>query len=349
MITTPTPTPTFKSESGSAPRRPATAVIMVTHNSADQVAESLTALRGWDVHVIDNASTDGTPTLITDGFPDVRLTARADNPGFAVAVNAALRAVRGADVVILVNPDCVVAPGTVEALVDYLADQPGVGVVGPRLLDAGGVTTVSAHPFESLASVVATRFGAGLLPPALRRHLGGRARRRTYAAGRDGSTAPLEVDWLSGACLAVRGDLLARTGGLDEAYFLYYEDEELCLQAHRHGVGVVLLPTVTARHVGGASSGLGATWPHLYRSMIIFFERHHPASLPALRAVLFVRAGLGLCLAGLRGVLRRPGAGARARAWWVVAGVARSFRPDPTTAPSSGPRPRRQEVTTCGS
>jgi GT2 family glycosyltransferase len=299
--------------------------IVVTHNSAGQIDESLAALRssGAFVRVVDNASTDGTAALVRRNHPDVWFESNATNIGFARAVNQALRGTSG-DVVLLVNPDCVTPAETVRGLVGHLCEHPEVGVAGPRLVGAAGETTISAHPFETLASVVASRFGGSLLPVALRRHIGGRNRRRSVDASLGGATeaaGPVAVDWLSGACLAVRGDLLRELGGLDERYFLYYEDEELCLQVRRRGRQVVLLPQLKAEHVGGASSQPGTTWPHLYRSMLIFFGSHRRSSYQLVRLAVLVRAVVGLGLAQSRRILRRSSAEPRFRAWRDIASI----------------------------
>jgi GT2 family glycosyltransferase len=300
--------------------------VVVTHNSAGQISESLAALdsSGASVRVVDNASTDDTVSLVRRDHPRVWLESNTTNVGFARAVNQALHGT-SAEVVLLVNPDCFTPAETVRGLVSHLHAHPEVGIAGPRLVGAGGEPTISAHPFETLGSVVASRFGGSLLPLAVRRHLGGRDRRRSTEASLGAVTAtagPVPVDWLSGACLAVRGDLLRELGGLDERYFLYYEDEELCLQVHDRGYEVVLLPQLQAMHVGGASSQPGRTWPHLYRSMLIFFGSHHRSSYQLLRLVVLFRAIVGLGLAQWRRILRRSGAELRFRAWLEIAALA---------------------------
>lgn len=290
----------------------ATAVV-VTHNSAGQIADCLTALQaaGVTIRVVDNASSDGTVCLVRRLFPAVELQAGSVNVGFARAVNRAAAGVTD-EVILLVNPDCVVPPATTRALLTFLAEYRSVGIAGPALVSPDGRPAVSAHPFETVTSVVVSRFGGALLPVRVRRRLGGRG----------GGPAATSVDWLSGACLAVRADLFHAIGGLDESYFLYYEDEELCLQARRRRFDVVHLPTVRASHIGGASSELGATWPHLYRSMLIFFGRHRPAGYPVVRVVVLLRAVLGMGV----GAARRAGGGrtgsARMLAWSRVARIA---------------------------
>ena len=303
-----------------------TAAIVVTYNSRDQIEACVASLLegGAAVCVVDNASADGTADLIAERFPEADLVRNEDNRGFARAVNQGL-ARTDADVVVLVNPDCVVPGHTLAALTDYLRANPDVGVVAPRLVDEDGHVAVSAHPFETLFTVVASRFGGSLLPIGLRRLLAVGRRRRSYEACRDGQ-APSAVDWVSGACLAVRGSLFRALGGLDTGYFMYYEDEELCLQAWRAGAKVVFLPTVEAVHVGGASSSSdpSRTWPHLYRSLLRFQARHRPRTYPLVRAAIATRALAGIALGAGRDAvsLARRQPARRARAWAAIARIA---------------------------
>lgn len=308
--------------------------IVVTYNSADHIAACLTALRrsGVAVHVVDNASVDGTARLVAQRFADVRLTANTHNVGFAAAVNQALAQV-STDVVLLVNPDCVLQDGAANALVSVVRGNADVGIVGPHLTAPDGSPQFSIHPFESWRSVIASRFGGRLLPVGLRRLLSGQRRRDAYdacrASGPYAPRAPQSVDWLSGACMAIRTSLLTRLGGLDAGYFMYYEDEDLCLRAWRGGARVLYHPTARAVHVGGASSSSDplVTWPHLYQSMLRFFALHRRRSYPVVRATVLLRAFVGIALALLRMPRRRAEGVARARAWRKVAGIALAADP----------------------
>lgn len=302
---------------------PSATAIVVTHDSARQVIDALVPLLAASiaVRVVDNASRDRTPALVTRRLPEVDVIANPVNVGFAAAVNQALSGC-DSEIVLLVNPDCVLPGDGALDLVRFLTAHPGVGIAGPRLLDAAGRAAISAHPFESLRSVVLSRFGGGLVPVRLRRLFSGARRRDAYDACR-APAGPVAVDWLSGACLAIRRRLLTDLGGLDEDYFMYYEDEELCLQARRRGFEVVYLPSVTAVHTGGGSSAdPGWIWPHLYRSMLRFFARHRGGAYPAVRAVVLLRALLGIGLAAVRLTFAPRAALARARAWSRVARLA---------------------------
>ncbi|MBS2962035.1 glycosyltransferase family 2 protein [Actinocrinis puniceicyclus] len=305
----------------------ATAII-VTHNSEAQITGCLTALTeaGLTVRVVDNASADGTTALIEDRFPGVRLTVNRANVGFAAAVNQAL-AETDTDTLLLVNPDCTMPAATARALIMMLRVHPHVGVVGPRLVDPRGAIAISAHPFETWTTVLASRFGGGLLPVWLRRLLCGPRRRHVYDACHDPGP-PVAVDWLSGACLAVRTSLLKQIGGLDEGYFMYYEDEELCLQAWRRGAHVLYVPAVEAVHIGGAScSDPSRIWPHLYQSQLRFFARHHPETYRIVRMLVLIRAVLGIALARTRQPTRQAKDNPRIRAWTHVARIARTAGP----------------------
>lgn len=300
------------------------AAVVVTYNSEKEIDACLGALReaGVRTWVVDNASRDGTVRRTAEAFPETRLIANADNRGFACAVNQALAEIEE-DVVLLVNPDCVVSEAAVRGLVDRIVADPQVGILGPRIRNANGQVTVSAHPFENAGTVLASRFGGALIPAPVKRALSTGRRRQSYEACLGGRGQA--VDWVSGACLAARVDLLRKLGGLDAGYFMYYEDEELCLQAWRSGATVRYLPGLEVFHSGGASSGDPAlVWPHLYRSLLRFQARHRPQTFWLVRAGILVRALIGVGLAAPRDAMSclRGRPGRRGLAWRRVAAIA---------------------------
>ena len=165
------------------------------------------------MRVVDNASADGA-AVVAARFPEVTLVKNDENVGFAAAVNQTLATV-DTEVVLLVNPDCVLDEGAAAVLVATLAGTPDVGVAGPGLSDPDGGVRNSANTFESWASVLVGKFGGSLLPIRLRRLVCVGRRRRTYAACLREPDGPVAVDWLSGACLALRTSLVRDLGGLD--------------------------------------------------------------------------------------------------------------------------------------
>ena len=305
------------------PQVDATAIV-VTHNAQLNIADCLRALQaaGLEVRVVDNASTDGTTAVISASFRSVWMIANTRNVGVAAAVNQALTTVE-TDVVLLVHPNCVPDPDAVRTLVDCVRDDPGVGVAGPRLVGPDGQVHASVHPFASWTRVVADEVGDMLLPAGLRRLLPGPD--QPVAPDRPGQ--PVSVDWVSGVFMAVRTSLLAGLGGLDAGYFLYYEDEALCLQAWRSGARVVYQPRARAVRHGPASnlSDPYATWPHRYRSMLRFFALYRRRGYAVVRLTTLLRALLGLLAAGFRS--GSTAGRARLRAWARIARIAFTASP----------------------
>ena len=262
--------------------------IVVTYRSADAIEACLEPLVDAGVHVvvIDNAET----AHAVRG--DVDVIANAENVGFPRAVNQGLARCDG-DVVLLVNPDCIVPSETIEALVEYLREHPDVAVVGPRLREADGSVNVSAHPIASFGTLLANR--ARRFLPFLTWLFARNARFASYEACLR-AVEPTEVEMMIAACVAVRGSFLRdELGGLDEGYFMYCEDMELCLQAWRRGYRVVYLPGVEAFHEGGGSSGdRSHVWPLHTRSTLRFHARHRPRTFQLVRLALVARAVVGL-------------------------------------------------------
>ena len=294
--------------------------IVVTYNSAGAIEACVAPLleAGAHVIVVDNASADGTTQLVSDRFTDVELIANEENRGFPAAVNqGAARAL--SNTLLLVNPDCVVPAETVRALDAFLEEHPDAGLVGPRLRENDGSIQLSAHPLGSFSTLLANR-ARRVLPRALADRFG-----KSYHVCLN-ATEPTDVGMMIAACVAIRRDLLETIGGLDEGYFMYLEDMELCLQVRRAGYRVVYLPTVEARHVGGASSGdRSHVWPHHSRSLLRFHARHRPRTFQLVRGTLIARAilgmGLGLGQDALAAARHQPPR-RRTLAWARVARIA---------------------------
>src|SRR5262249_53063094 len=159
----------------------------------------------WEVIVVDNASTDGSPAMVAERFPGVRLIETGANLGFARGVNAGLRASRGRHVAVL-TPDTEPGPGSLATLVRYLDAHPAVGLAGPRLRYPDGTTQPSRRRFPTLATAcLESTFLQDWFPNS-------RAVRRYYVADRsDDESQP--VDWLVGAALVVRPAAHHAVGG----------------------------------------------------------------------------------------------------------------------------------------
>jgi GT2 family glycosyltransferase len=164
------------------------------------------------------------------------------NRGFAVAVNQAARMARGRHLLLL-NPDARPLPGCVSRLAAELDAHPEVALAGPQLLGPDGALQPSAWPAPGLLTLA---YDALLL-----HNLMPRSRLRLVSAP---DREPVDVECLSGACLLVRRSAFEVLGGLDERFFIYYEDTDLAVRARAAGHRVRLVPAAQALHLLGGSS-----------------------------------------------------------------------------------------------
>ena len=264
--------------------------IVVTYQSRAEIAACLEALRAQEdvrqeVHVVDNASPDGTAGFVRARYPDVRLIANAENVGFARANNQVLESVP-ADVYVLVNPDAAPSPRAIAACVDVLDQEPEVAIVAPRLVHPDGSLQPSAHGFLDLLNLLGEAFGLDRLFPGSQLgsfHLRG-FRHDTRR----------EVDWIQGAFLVVRGEAVGRVGGFDPGYFMYGEEMDWCYRMKRAGYRTVFLPEPSVTHIGGASSrpNAGPMFVELLKSRLRFFDLHRGFAAAAVARLLVAIATL---------------------------------------------------------
>jgi len=213
-----------------------------------------------EVLVVDNGSSDGSAALVRARFPKVWLIANAENVGFARANNQGIQASRGRYVMLL-NSDTEVQTGALDTLVRFLENHPAVAAAGPYLLNSDGSLQPSCHPvltpereFWRLA------FLDELLPLA------------TYPMGRWDAHTPRPVEVIKGACLVIRRAALEQIGLLDERYFIYSEEMDLCLRLARAGWQLYWVPEARVVHHGAASTKQVAEtmYLELYRSKLQF-------------------------------------------------------------------------------
>jgi len=266
---------------------PRVAIVIVTYNSARDIDRALRSLADappatpHEILVVDNASADDTVTRIRASWPGVRLIASPSNLGFAAANNRAIRE-SSSELVLLLNPDTSVPRGAIDRLVAHLDARLDVAIVGPRIVDGDGRAELSfgsmITPLTELTQkVLVVGNDRGVRPIV---SMVDRMTRRTRA-----------VDWVSGACLLIRRADLEAAGLLDERFFLYTEDVDLCASVRRRGRTVLFTADVEIQHLRGRSAG--ATTAAAYRrSQLAFYAKHHPAWLPWLRAYLKVRGEL---------------------------------------------------------
>jgi GT2 family glycosyltransferase len=245
-------------------------VIIASHNTRAYLGHSLSALdRRNEVIVVDTASTDGSQALVREQFPHVRLLELEGNPGYGAALNAGV-AVASGELLVVMNGDAWPLTGALDRLLEAADAEPGVGILGPRLLNPDGTLQPSVRGFPTLWRLATEYLFLRWLAPR------SRALNAFYGAGFD-HRSRREAEFLVGAVLLVRRQLLDQIGGFDERFFMFNEEVDLCYRARGAGWKIVFCSEAEFVHVGGASTS--QIWPSMYReqlrSHLRFLAKHH--------------------------------------------------------------------------
>jgi colanic acid biosynthesis glycosyl transferase WcaI len=261
--------------------------VVVTYQSASTIDACLGSLEAerdevpLEVIVVDNASRDETVSIVKERHPWARVVAQTSNTGFARAANTALRLARG-EHLLLLNPDTVVSPGSLAAVLAELERHPDVGVLGCKLIRPDGTFDHACkRGLPSVSSALYYVLGLHRLFPRSRRIA-------AYTAGHLDENDAGVVDAVNGAFMLVRREAAATVGGLDERFWLYGEDLDWCQRFAESGWKILYWPRVEVLHVKGASGRRQRSTRTnfaFHRSMWLYFEKHlgqrHSAPLRA--------------------------------------------------------------------
>lgn len=257
-------------------------VVVVTYRSGETVRGAIDPLAGKDfvrIHVVDNASGDGTADLLRT-LP-VEAIELERNGGFAHGCNVGAAA-GSAPYVLFLNPDARIEVEAVQALASALDGNDSLGIAAPRIVEPDGALDYSLRRFPRLRSTYAQAlFLHRVFPDA---PWVDEVIREPAAYERPGP-----VEWVSGACLLIRRSVLERIGGMDEGFFHYSEDMDLCARVRDAGHGIRYVPEAVAEHEGGASAPRHGLLPILAASRIRYANKHD--SRPV---ALLGRAGVAL-------------------------------------------------------
>lgn len=254
-------------------------VVIVSYNTADLIGACLESAQAGhgvstEIFVVDNASSDGGAETVRKGFPSVHLVENAENRGFGAANNQVLRFCRGRYLVLL-NPDTVVPPDAFREMAVYMDLHPRIGLAGPRIVNPDGTRQDS----------VSYRYPG-------QKHVSGEL------SGLAGSIA-----CVMGACQIVRPDLMERLGGFDEDFFLYGEDQDLCLRIRKLGYEIGHIESVSIVHYGGKSERGFApreVWEKKVRAEYLFYDKHYsPRTVRKIVRSHLLKAGWRLAVLGL--------------------------------------------------
>jgi N-acetylglucosaminyl-diphospho-decaprenol L-rhamnosyltransferase len=251
-------------------------VVIVSYNTREllrtclqSVVSTLDPSVCYEMIVVDNASADGSVAMARDQFPGVRVVANVDNRGFAAGSNQGLEQSTGHQIMLL-NPDTVVMPGALQAMMTTLEGHSDVGVVGPKLVFPDGSLQHSAFRFPSLAMIFLDFFP--LHHRLLDSRLNGRYPRPWYERGR-----VFPVDHPLGAAFMVRRSTVGDVGLLDEGYYMYCEEIDWCMRIKRAGWGILCCPQAEIVHHSAQSTSQlkDEMYVQLHKSRYRLYRKHY--------------------------------------------------------------------------
>ena len=256
---------------------PSVSILVVSYNTCDMTLACLRSIYeqarsdAFEVIVVDNASTDGSPDRIESEFPNIRLIRSQDNLGFAKANNVAAEEARG-EFVLLLNPDTVILDHAIDRLVEFAVDNPQAGIWGGRtVFEDGSLNPTSCWRFVSLWSIFSQTFG-------FTRFLKNSDLFNSEAYGGWQRDTVRQVDIITGCFLLITRDLWQGLGGFDERFYMYSEEADLCYRAHQMGASPLFTPSATIVHYGGASeAALSGKLIKLFSGKITFLYKHWSA------------------------------------------------------------------------
>lgn len=263
-------------------------IAIVNWNTCDLLSNCLESIYTnppngeFNVVVVDNASSDGSSEMVHARFPQVLLIENKENAGFARATNQAIRACES-KYVLLLNPDTVVLSDALQLLIDFMETHPLAGASGSRVLNPDGSLQTSCYVSPTLSHEFFRLFHLSRLYP-----------HSTYHMNNWSTDVPRMVDIIQGDCLMLRKSALDQVGLLDESFFIYSEDVDLCYRLQRASWGLYWVPKARVIHYGGQSTGQVAAemFMQLYQSKLMCMRKHHGSSAATAYKFLLVFATL---------------------------------------------------------
>jgi GT2 family glycosyltransferase len=237
----------------------------------------------YEVIAVDNASRDGSIEMLKNDFSFVKVIVNNENSGATVAKNQSFKEAQGRYILIL-DSDIEILPGAVEAMVDFLNNNPQAGIVGPRVMFPNFRPQHSCNKsFPNLWGIFLNRifFFASLRYRFYRSKIGSVYLNLRY-------NRIEEFAWLGGMCLLARREILQQLNGMDENFFIYYDDTDLCLRAKKHNWKIYYLPSASVVHHLSQSVGKFSDFlfPKIYESELYFFKKHYGVFKEKICAVL---------------------------------------------------------------
>lgn len=259
-------------------------IIIVSFNTREILRECLISVMResaglrLEILIVDNNSSDGSPQMVEEDFPHVNLIRSEINLGFGAANNLALERAKGRYYVLL-NSDAFFQKDALSNAIRHMDEQPDCGLGGCRLVGRDGSWQPSSRSFHSIVGDLVVMTGLAYRFPRSRffGHFD-----RTWAD----RNQPAVVDWVPGAFSIIRRSAIKKTGMFDPAFFLYYEEVDLCRRIKEAGYSIWYWPDIVVVHIGGESSRQLKTTLEIssmaaqvvmwrMRSTLLYYRKHH--------------------------------------------------------------------------
>lgn len=250
-------------------------VVIVTYKSRSTIEECLRSLLAnlgdleAEIWLVDNNSNDDTPQLVEQVFPAVHLLKNPVNSGFAGGCNLAIKRCSGRHILLL-NPDTLTQPGTLQALVGFLDENRQAGIAGCVHYTETGVFALSCYPDLTLATIFWSHLQLNKVFPNM---VQGVFRKKAQ----NPQQPPFQVSWVAGSCFMFKQALVQAVGLLDDNIFLFAEEPDYCLRASREGWQTWFLPGDSVVHYEGKSTRQVPfiRLSNYYLSKLYFFSKHY--------------------------------------------------------------------------
>jgi GT2 family glycosyltransferase len=251
----------------------------------------------YDIHVVDNASIDGSVEMISSSFPEVNLIANKDNVGFSTANNQAVKVAKG-DYVLILNPDTVIQEDTLQVCYGYMVKHQTVGAVGVKMIDGtGNFLPESKRDLPTVWNSLAKLSGLASLFPKSKLFNG-------YALGHLDENETHSIQVLCGAFMFVSKSAIDKVGMFDERFFMYGEDIDWSRRIIEGGFEIHYVPDTTIIHFKGESTKKASLnyVKTFYGAMGLYVEKHYSGEAGKWFS-RFLKIGIGL-RAGISGLKR---------------------------------------------
>ena len=230
-------------------------IVIVNYNSRGLLRQCLKSIYNnlnssalkYKIVVVDNNSHDGSPDLVKEAFPDVRLIPLKKNLGYAKGVNTGIKSIECRYYLILNMDTTIVQEHALDKMVEYMDANPSIGLAGPKLINPNGTTQVSCCTFPKLFYPLYRRTFLRKLPKA-------RSAIREYLMLDWDHNETMAVDWVIGTGMIVRNEAIKQVGLMDERFFMYFEDVDWCRRFWENEWKVYYISNIEIVHYYGRES-----------------------------------------------------------------------------------------------